>query len=67
MDAAARDAADFKAWRERCRWTQVEAAQQLGISPRSVQLYESGTVRVPRPVRLACSALLHRVHLHPLG
>ncbi len=52
----------FKAWRKLLKLTQAEAAVKLGISSRSVELYESGVragneVEIPRPVELACAAL----------
>jgi transcriptional regulator with XRE-family HTH domain len=54
----------FKAWRKLLKLTQAQAATKLGISRRSVELYESGTrgenakeVVIPRAVELACAAL----------
>lgn len=55
---------DFKVWRKSHGWTQTEAAEALGISRGSVELYERGArrednrpVEIPRTVALACSAL----------
>jgi transcriptional regulator with XRE-family HTH domain len=54
----------FKAWRKLLKLTQAEAATKLGISRRSVELYESGTrgdsarkVAIPRAIELACAAI----------
>jgi transcriptional regulator with XRE-family HTH domain len=50
---------DFKTWRQSLGWTQAEAAEQLALSRRGYQIYEtaySGLFprRVPKPViRLA--------------
>jgi transcriptional regulator with XRE-family HTH domain len=54
----------FKAWRKHMGLTIVEAAEALGVSEGSVELYERGARRedgrpviVPKPVELACAAL----------
>ena len=52
----------FREWRERMHWSQAAAAQELGVSKRTVQLYEAGTrdgraVEIPRAVEIACFAL----------
>lgn len=63
---------DFKAWRKEMGFTQVQAAEALGISRPSVELYELGVRRdngkavvIPLTVALACKALFHR--LEPWG
>lgn len=54
----------FRAWRKRHGWTQAEAAAQLGLGKRVVELYEAGwrndtntAVEIPKTVALACAAL----------
>lgn len=56
--------AEFKAWRKHMGLTIVEAANALGVSTGSVELYERGARRednrpvlIPKPVELACAAL----------
>jgi transcriptional regulator with XRE-family HTH domain len=51
----------FKAWRKRMRLRQQGAAEALGVSRSSVQLYEMGRQPIPRPVELACAALARGV------
>lgn len=55
---------DFKSWRKSLRWTQTEAANALGLSRGSVELYERGSrrdngqpVEIPKTVALACAAV----------
>lgn len=53
---------DFKRWRKALKLSQKEAAEALGLKRRVVQYYEKGerdgeTVRIPKYIRLACSAL----------
>jgi DNA-binding transcriptional regulator YiaG len=40
-----------RAWRERARMSQVEAAQWYGVNPRTWQRWESGRTAVPLPVQ----------------
>jgi transcriptional regulator with XRE-family HTH domain len=47
----------MRAWRKRLDLHQAEAAARLGLSSRSIQLYEAGEQPVPRSVALACAAL----------
>ncbi len=56
--------AQFKAWRKHMGFTIIEAAQALGVSTGSIELYERGSRRednrpvlIPKPVELACAAL----------
>jgi transcriptional regulator with XRE-family HTH domain len=58
------DGTIINSWRKLLKLTQAEAATKLGISRRSVELYESGTrgdsareVAIPRAIELACAAL----------
>lgn len=58
---------DFKSWRLALNWSQQTAADQLGISKGSVELYERGSrrddgrpVEIPKTIALACAALWHR-------
>lgn len=55
----------FKAWRKRMGLNQAKAAEALGISKSSVELYERGVRRddgrpvvIPKAVELACAALV---------
>jgi transcriptional regulator with XRE-family HTH domain len=63
---------DFKAWRKSLNLTQTEAAEALGISRGSVELYELGKrrddgrpVEIPKSIALACAAVRHK--LPPVG
>ncbi|OYD82513.1 helix-turn-helix transcriptional regulator [Azospirillum brasilense] len=56
---------EFKAWRKGLGLTQQEAGDAIGITKRSVQLYEAGTQPVSRTIALACAAL--SAGLKPLG
>ena len=54
----------FKTWRKGLKLTQQAAADALGISKSSVELYEAGrrcddgrAVGIPRLVELACAAI----------
>ena len=40
-------AANLRAWRKDCGWTQAQLAEALGRSRRTIQYYEAGTVPVP--------------------
>jgi DNA-binding XRE family transcriptional regulator len=55
---------EFKVWRKMMRLSQVAAAQALGLSKTSIELYERGSrrddqrpVHIPRTVALACAAV----------
>lgn len=48
---------EFKAWRKSLGFTQEGAAGALGISRRSVQMYEKAAIPVPRKVELACETV----------
>lgn len=57
-------------WRETLGWPKTRAARELGVSYTMYRHYETGQregrpVEIPRPVALACAALLHR--LPPYG
>lgn len=55
----------FKAWRDRMELTQAGAADALGLSKGTIELYERGQrpgadprpVEIPKTVALACMAL----------
>jgi DNA-binding XRE family transcriptional regulator len=49
---------EFMEWRLWMGWTQAKAAEHLGISTRSVQLYEKGKQAVPKAIALACMTLM---------
>jgi transcriptional regulator with XRE-family HTH domain len=55
---------EFKRWRENMKLSQERAADALGLSKGSIELYERGSRRdedrpvvIPRTVELACAAL----------
>jgi transcriptional regulator with XRE-family HTH domain len=52
-------AANFKAFRKRLNLTQEEFGDQLGISKRTVGLYEANASPVSRTVALACAAVAY--------
>ncbi len=56
---------EFKAWRKALSLTQQQAGEAIGITKRSVQLYEAGDQPVTRTVALACAALA--AGLKPIG
>lgn len=56
---------EFKTWRKGLKLTQQEAADAIGITKRSVQLYEAGTQPVSRTIALACAAIA--AGLSPVG
>lgn len=49
--------AALKAWRKRQRWTQVEAAESLGVSRMHWGSMERGTSAVSKITLLACAAI----------
>ena len=51
------DAWDFKKWRKKTGYTQVEAGEKLGLGRAAVQLWENEIGPVPRTVELACQEL----------
>lgn len=58
----------LKDWRMRLGWTQLQAAEALGISVSMLGLYETGKryeddrpVEIPRTVVLACAYLAERL------
>lgn len=53
-------------WRQTLNWSAKKAAEQIGVSYAMYRWYERGErdgkpVEIPRPVALACTALLHRL------
>lgn len=48
---------ELKAWRTWMRWSQRNAAEALGISRGSIQLYENGQQPIPLAIELACGFL----------
>jgi transcriptional regulator with XRE-family HTH domain len=56
---------DFKTWRKAMGLTQQQAADAIGVTKRSVQLWEADDQPVSRTVALACAALA--AGLKPLG
>lgn len=62
--------AEFHAWRGRLHWTQAQAAEALGVDPRTVREWEHGVGRMtgqpitlPPMLALACEALSARAEL----
>jgi DNA-binding XRE family transcriptional regulator len=62
------DSNEFKRWREHMQQSQQGAADMLGLSKASIELYERGTrrdddrpVTIPKTVELACAALAHGI------
>lgn len=58
---------DFKAWRAEMGFNQIKAAEALGLSKSTIELYEKGkrrddgrAVDIPVTVALACAALYHK-------
>lgn len=56
---------DFKKWRKRLGYSQVEAGRQLGLSRGAVQYWEREIRPIPLAVELACEELLRRSKLSP--
>jgi DNA-binding XRE family transcriptional regulator len=44
----------FKAWRKRLGLSQVTAGKALGLTARTIQNYESGSLDIPKHIVLAC-------------
>lgn len=59
------DSWDFKRWRKKTGYTQVEAGEKLGLSRAAVQLWENEIRPVPRTVELACGELWRRWKQRP--
>lgn len=51
------DGEAVRAWRERCRLTQEQAARRLGVTVRNFQNYESGQYAPPETVRRLMTAV----------
>lgn len=55
---------DLRYWRKKNGWTQLQAAEKLGISPQTLRIYETGVrygihtpVTIPLSIALACAAI----------
>lgn len=48
---------DFRAWRATMGCTQQQAAQELGVSLRTIKAWEAGFAAPPAFLALACAAL----------
>lgn len=70
-------AKEFRHWRKRMGYSLAQAGRALGVTPRTIALYEKGEkpvpgnpsattdITIPHAVALACAALL--AGLEPLG
>lgn len=56
---------DFKKWRRKLRYSQVEAGKQLGLSRGAVQKWETEANPVPVAIELACQELQRRWKRRP--
>jgi DNA-binding XRE family transcriptional regulator len=56
---------DFKKWRRKLRYSQVEAGKELGLSRGAVQKWETDANPVPVAIELACQELLRRWKRRP--
>ncbi len=56
---------DFKKWRRKLRYSQFEAAEELGLSRAAVQNWERETVPISATVELACEELTLRWKQRP--
>jgi transcriptional regulator with XRE-family HTH domain len=48
----------FKVWRNNLGLSQEGAAEAMDLSLNTIQAYESGELRIPKVVELACKALM---------
>lgn len=58
-------ASELSKLRERLKWSQAEAAKQLGCSTRSIVNWENGTNKIPKSIALAAAAVM--MNLPPYG
>ena len=56
---------DFKKWRKKMGYSQVQAGEKLGLSRGAVQYWESEVRPIPVAVELACQELLRRSKQRP--
>src|SRR6266851_2176538 len=56
---------DFKKWRRKLKYSQFQAAEELGLSRGAVQHWEKETVRISEVVELACEELTRRWKQRP--
>lgn len=59
------DVWDFKKWRKKLGYNQVEAGEKLGLSRAAVQYWEAEIRPVPLAVELACQHLLRQWKQRP--
>jgi transcriptional regulator with XRE-family HTH domain len=57
---------DFTRWRELMGLNRTQAAEALGISRNMPAKYETGAAAIPKPVALACAALIRGISPWPL-
>ena len=48
---------EFKAWRKRMEWTQLETGVALGLSRNQVINFEKGVHPVSKVIQIACNCL----------
>lgn len=53
-------AVQFRRWMAAMGYTAEKAADELGLSRRTVAYYRAGEQEIPRVVELACEALTNR-------
>jgi DNA-binding XRE family transcriptional regulator len=56
---------EIKLWRKRLGMTQQQAGDAIGVTKRSIQLFEAGDQPVSRTIALACAAV--EAGLKPIG
>lgn len=62
MTNSTNDAQAFKEWRKQMEFTQFQAAEALGYSRDMVKLWEMSKNSVPLAVKLAMSAIYHKMN-----
>jgi DNA-binding transcriptional regulator YiaG len=62
-----KSAASFKSWREKLAITQEKAAHELGVTLRTVQHWEKGTIATPESVLKLMTAIAKGGSQEPWG
>jgi hypothetical protein len=53
--------AALTSWMARLRFNKTQAARELGIARSTLDRYLDGSVKIPRPIALACAAIDHGI------